>query len=127
MNSRGQVKLSDFGIAAVLEETKDMSFTCIGTFRYMSEDRLLGEAYNASSDIWSTAVMLIELWSKRYPFEDCCTSPVDLVQALEDISLSHRGMASIIPTNCSHSMAQFLYYLLTTESKKVDRAKTETG
>lgn len=29
--------------------------------------------------------MLLELWKKEYPFKHCCSSPIELVQTLEDI------------------------------------------
>jgi hypothetical protein len=28
--------------------------------------------------------MLIELWEKEYPFADCCSSPIELVQVFEE-------------------------------------------
>jgi serine/threonine protein kinase len=40
MNSRGEVKLADFGISRTLDETYAMSNTSVGTFKYMSMERL---------------------------------------------------------------------------------------
>ena len=41
LNSRGQVKLSDFGISRELEDSQAMATTSAGTFRYMSAERYL--------------------------------------------------------------------------------------
>jgi mitogen-activated protein kinase kinase 2 len=53
MNSQGHVKLSDFGISRQLDGTTEMSNTYVGTFRFMSPERLLGDGYNSKGDIWS--------------------------------------------------------------------------
>lgn len=52
----------------------------------MSPERLLGEMYNSSSDIWSVGVMIIQLWTKAYPFENI-KSPIDLLSVIEDLKL----------------------------------------
>ena len=75
-NSDGYVKLSDFGISKSLDSSTAMSNTAIGTFRYMSPERLLGKQYDSSGDIWSVGILLIQLWEKRYPFEDCSATPI---------------------------------------------------
>jgi len=85
INSAGQVKLADFGISRTLDDSTAMSSTSVGTFKYMSVERLLGTEYNSSSDIWSVGIMLLELWTKEYPFKNSCSSPIELVQTLEDI------------------------------------------
>jgi serine/threonine protein kinase len=41
VNSRGEVKLSDFGIASILEYTDQLSQTSVGTVRYMSLERFV--------------------------------------------------------------------------------------
>jgi len=84
INSRGSVKLSDFGISRDMDSTAAMAATSVGTFKYMSYERLLGGEYDTSSDIWSVGIMIMELWEKDYPFEDCSTSPIELVQILEE-------------------------------------------
>lgn len=87
LNSLGQVKLSDFGISRDLEGTYAMSNTSVGSFRYMSPERLLGEAYDASGDIWSVGVLMIQLWTKQYPFGEEIMTPIDLYAELEGLKL----------------------------------------
>ena len=83
INSDGHVKISDFGIAKELDSTQALSNTAVGTFKYMSPERLLGSRYDKSADIWSVGVMLVELWTHKYPFSYCCATPIDLISELE--------------------------------------------
>jgi serine/threonine protein kinase len=59
----------------------------VGTFRYMSPERLIGEDYDYASDIWSVGILLVHLWNKCYPFEDCSSTPIDLLSELEHVDL----------------------------------------
>ncbi|KAG5188057.1 mitogen-activated protein kinase, partial [Tribonema minus] len=59
LSSLGEVKLGDFGISRHLEEESEMAATMVGTIRYMSPERLAGEAYGAPGDIWSLGVLLL--------------------------------------------------------------------
>lgn len=87
LNSLGQVKLSDFGISKNLGSV-GFSHTAIGSYRYMSPERLLGHGYDSSSDIWSVGIMIIQLWTKRYPFESSASTPIDLVSELESVDVA---------------------------------------
>lgn len=62
-----------------------MSSTSVGSFRYMSPERLIGDKYDSSGDIWSLGIMIIQLWTKRYPF-NCISSPIDLLTELEEMT-----------------------------------------
>ena len=53
----------------------------------MSPERLLGEEYDYTSDIWSVGILLLHLWCKRYPFEHSCSSPIDLLSELENLNM----------------------------------------
>ncbi len=67
-NSRGQVKIADFGISKLMDNSAMMSMTAVGSSRYMSPERLLGQQYDRSSDIWAVGMMMIEIWLKRSVF-----------------------------------------------------------
>jgi serine/threonine protein kinase len=53
----------------------------------MSPERLLGEQYDASGDIWSVGIMMVQLWTKKYPFEDNISTPIDLLTELEGLRI----------------------------------------
>jgi mitogen-activated protein kinase kinase 1 len=45
VKSTGQIKLTDFGIARKLNHSLEMAQTFIGTFKYMSPERIKNEPY----------------------------------------------------------------------------------
>jgi len=63
------IKLGDFGIAKVLEHTKDIAKTVVGTPYYLSPEIIENKPYSFSSDIWSLGVLLYEMCSLRPPFD----------------------------------------------------------
>lgn len=91
-----------------MDNSAALSNTFVGTFLYMSPERLLGEMYNSSSDLWSVGVMMIQLWSKKYPFENI-KSPIDLLSVIEDLKLDSylakfpKTMATIIRSTLASS------------------------
>jgi serine/threonine protein kinase len=68
VNKEGTVKVVDFGIARVLENSKTQTGMLIGTFSYMAPEVFQGEHANARSDVWSFGVLLYELLAYRRPF-----------------------------------------------------------
>lgn len=63
------VKLGDFGIARVLEHTKDIAKTVVGTPYYLSPEIIENRPYSFASDIWSLGVLLYEMCCLRPPFD----------------------------------------------------------
>jgi serine/threonine-protein kinase len=70
INSAGQVKLLDFGIAKS-EDVPKLTATgsIIGTVQYLSPEQIEGHAADFRSDIWALGVLLYEMVSGRLPFE----------------------------------------------------------
>jgi len=68
LNARGEIKISDFGLSAELDSTKEMCATFIGTHAYMSPERLGGKPYSFASDIWSLGITLLECALGQYPY-----------------------------------------------------------
>ncbi|KAF5370743.1 hypothetical protein D9758_001945 [Tetrapyrgos nigripes] len=73
INTRGQVKLCDFGVSGQLE--KSLAKTNIGCQSYMAPERIRSEhegqsqpAYTVSSDVWSVGLSIIEIAIGRYPY-----------------------------------------------------------
>jgi eukaryotic-like serine/threonine-protein kinase len=65
----GNIKIVDFGVAR-LEKTSGHTQTgmVIGTFHYISPERLLGKTADGRADIWSAGVILYLLLTGRLPF-----------------------------------------------------------
>ncbi|OAA38095.1 MAP kinase kinase 1 [Metarhizium rileyi] len=63
----GAVKLCDFGVSGDFG-TKGEANTFIGTSYYMAPERITGQSYTITSDVWSTGVTLLEVAQNRFPF-----------------------------------------------------------
>ncbi|XP_062148048.1 mitogen-activated protein kinase kinase SIPKK [Alnus glutinosa] len=68
INHRGEVKITDFGVSAILESTSGQANTFVGTYNYMSPERIIGGNYNSKSDIWSLGLVLLECATGQFPF-----------------------------------------------------------
>ena len=66
----GTVKLMDFGIArSGVENGLTRPGTSMGSLSYMSPEQVRGGSVDARSDIYSTGVMMYELFTGRRPFQ----------------------------------------------------------
>lgn len=72
-NSHGEVKLTDFGTSRDLENSVNVCQTFVGTFKYMSPERVKSQAYSYASDIWSLGLVILECLLGRFPYNDCNT------------------------------------------------------
>ncbi|KAL3830006.1 hypothetical protein ACJIZ3_018808 [Penstemon smallii] len=71
INHRGEVKITDFGVSAILASTSGLANTFVGTYNYMSPERIIGGNYGYRSDIWSLGLVLLEVATGKFPY----TSP----------------------------------------------------
>lgn len=67
MDSDGNIKLGDFGLARILS-THNFAVTMVGTPFYMSPEVIKGKKYNRKSDIWSLGCLIYELCALKTPF-----------------------------------------------------------
>ncbi|KAH7289881.1 hypothetical protein KP509_30G022400 [Ceratopteris richardii] len=68
VNSRGQVKITDFGVSAVLGSSIGQQNTFIGTYIYMSPERVRGGLHSYDSDVWSLGLVLLECALGYFPY-----------------------------------------------------------
>jgi len=69
LDDQGQVKLGDFGIARVLDNTMSKASTAVGTPLYMPPELFCGEAYSGKADVWSLGCVMYELMALKQPFQ----------------------------------------------------------
>ncbi|XP_048649759.1 dual specificity mitogen-activated protein kinase kinase 5 isoform X13 [Marmota marmota marmota] len=75
VNTRGQVKLCDFGVSTQL--VNSIAKTYVGTNAYMAPERISGEQYGIHSDVWSLGISFMELALGRFPYpQDSPVLPV---------------------------------------------------
>lgn len=67
VNSRGNIKLCDFGVAT--ETVNSIADTFVGTSTYMAPERIQGGAYTVRSDVWSVGLTVMELAVGKFPFD----------------------------------------------------------
>lgn len=67
VNSKGDIKLSDFGVSSELEGS--IAETFVGTGTYMAPERIQGSPYTVKSDVWSVGLTLMELAIGKFPFQ----------------------------------------------------------
>jgi hypothetical protein len=86
-----------------------MASSALGSYRYMSPERIMNEKYDAAADVWSVGITIIELWKKEYPFCNVADTPVSLMGELQGFTLE-----KILPRNAgiSNLMRDFLRSML---------------
>lgn len=84
----GQAKVSDFGIASVLQGAKKSTSGMLGTPAYMPPELFTRGEAGTPGDIYATGVMLYELLSGRTPFAGTGN----------DYTLSFRHVSTVPPT-----------------------------
>ncbi|MQL93184.1 hypothetical protein Taro_025826 [Colocasia esculenta] len=68
VNHRGEVKITDFGVSAILESSSGQRDTFVGTRNYMSPERINGGKHGPLSDIWSLGLVLLECATGMFPY-----------------------------------------------------------
>lgn len=68
VNHKGEVKITDFGVSAMLATSMGQRDTFVGTYNYMSPERITGSTYDYSSDIWSLGMVILECAIGCFPY-----------------------------------------------------------
>ncbi|XP_031668289.1 dual specificity mitogen-activated protein kinase kinase 5-like [Oncorhynchus kisutch] len=87
VNTRGQVKLCDFGVSTQL--VNSIAKTYVGTNAYMAPERISGEQYGIHSDVWSVGISFMELALGAFPYPQIQKNqgslmPLQLLQCIVD-------------------------------------------
>jgi len=74
MNSAGEVKVVDFGIAAAAAGSEDTELTATGAFvgtpAYTSPEQIVGRSLDARSDIYALGIVMYRMFSGRLPYQE---------------------------------------------------------
>ena len=77
VDSRGRVKLTDFGIAAALDEVSITTVgQVLGTPEYMSPEQAAGKKVDGRADLYSLGIVLYEMIVGRHPFQNIPKSAI---------------------------------------------------
>lgn len=76
VSNKGEVKLTDFGVARPFDSSMTQVGQFIGSLTYASPEQVHGGKIDSRSDIFSFGVILFELLTGRTPFR--ATNPTDL-------------------------------------------------
>jgi serine/threonine-protein kinase len=71
LDADGRIKISDFGIAKLTNETHQLTMTgsVLGSPQYLSPEQIRGEVLDGRTDLFSLGVVLYEALSGRRPFD----------------------------------------------------------
>ena len=77
VDKRGKTKLTDFGIAAALDEASITSTgQVIGTPEYMSPEQARGTTLDGRSDLYSVGIILYELLTGKTPYAEASKTSI---------------------------------------------------
>ena len=68
LNERGKAKVTDFGISRELKDSLGKCRSYVGTYTYMSPERIRAEPYSFKSDIWGLGLTLMECAVGKFPY-----------------------------------------------------------
>ncbi|KAI0501342.1 hypothetical protein KFK09_016286 [Dendrobium nobile] len=87
VNHKGEVKITDFGVSAVLGSSMGQRDTFVGTYNYMAPERISGGSYDFKSDIWSLGLVILECAIGCFPYRQIENDegPLSFYELLESI------------------------------------------
>ncbi|SCW03385.1 LAFE_0G09252g1_1 [Lachancea fermentati] len=119
LNEAGQVKLCDFGVSG--EAVNSLATTFTGTSYYMAPERIQGQPYSVTSDVWSLGLTLLEVAQGQFPFNSdkmaANMPPIELLMLILTFTpeLKDEPELNIV---WSKSFKSFVEYCLKKESRE---------
>ena len=82
-------KISDFGVARILEASTDYAGTITGTRRYMAPEQYEGN-YDYRADLYSTGLILYEIFMGKFPFRGKTQDEIQVRKQSEEIEFDYK-------------------------------------
>jgi mitogen-activated protein kinase kinase len=82
VTKKGEIKICDFGVSGKL--VASIAETFLGTSYYMAPERIRGQTYKVSADVWSLGLTIMEVAQNRFPFPSVLT-PIELVTHIANL------------------------------------------
>ena len=113
--SRLFVQISDFGIVRDIGDGTGGAETFVGTFTYMSPERISGGSYSYAADIWSLGLTIMTCVFGKFPYSE--RSYWGLLNEIRD------NPAPTLPGRFSFAMVDFLAKCLAKDPSNVSGLK----
>jgi serine/threonine protein kinase len=127
LTDSGQVKILDFGLAHMLEDSERAPLTrtgaALGTPSYMSPEQIRGAPVDPRSDLFSLGVVIYELATGTHPFRTE-TTPSAIASVLED---QPEPLTTRLPASKMSPAAYILERIVTTALAKTPDARYQTA
>lgn len=68
---KGKIKIADFGLSVMGNQSNNLMQTMCGSPLYMSPEIIEHQKYTAKSDLWSIGIIMYQLIYREHPYQNC--------------------------------------------------------
>lgn len=104
---RGQIKLTDFGIAHLVNRDHIYAGQMLGSPRYMSPEQAMGREIDGRSDIFSLGAVLYEMLTGQYAF-DGDSLPTIVYRVINESPVPTSKLRPQLPAELANMLARML-------------------
>ncbi len=104
---RGRIKLTDFGIAHLINSGHTLAGQMLGSPRYMSPEQAMGREVDGRSDIFSLGAVLYEMLTGQYAF-DGDSLPTIVYRVINEAPVTAATLRPRLPAALSSLLASML-------------------